>query len=744
MTAQKSLRKRFTSLLATGTAALLALSGIALAPAAAHADDVAELSTSVTGGTADWGISAYLNAAAGGRPNPLPSAYVAPASFDATSRISTWGNGSGILGPDGSASLAFEGTSVNFAATGGGWLKLANVQAELDAEGNGVVSAVVSYGTAPGTYPNITFDPNQTPARGPERVKLVELDGNDVAPTLTEDTATWEGLSGLWHADFIAFLAGDESADPQIAPWSYAATVNNDTRPPSTFDFTVDTFAGTPEFGVFLEDGTTPVGDSSVYEGDKLVVKGSGFDPYANVPGGAGGVPIPNSLPQGTFVVFGNFADDWRPSLGNDGETRTMDNSNRRWLLAEDTLDQIPNNSPTFFQNVIRAQWSPLSAQGEFEWTVTIKAPAEPLAEGNYGIYTYAGGVSGLTNAEQELSVPINYQGQRPSVAASVSSANETGLTVDISAENIVIPPPTPNPAANTGAYVAVIAADEVSLLGADANAGVVAEFIPKAAIVDGAFSTTLVAPATGLDRTKEYVVVSWIAHGFLTETSFLAQTDLEVSNAQWDTVFPVAPEPEEKPVATTTTVKFKPTKFAYNVKKTATVTVKAVGSKVAPTGKVKLRINGKNYTATLKSGKAAIKLSTPVNVGKRTVKATYTTSDAKKFKNSSGTTTVTVQKARVKASASLVKSSVKVGKNAKLKVSATINGSLKAKASKFKVQIFDGKKKIKTVTLSKSGKATVTLPKLNRGTHKIKVKVLQTKNTKSKVSKVRTLKVVR
>lgn len=51
MTAQKSWRKRFTSLLAAGAASLVAVSGIALAPTAANAAD----DRAVTGGTASWG-----------------------------------------------------------------------------------------------------------------------------------------------------------------------------------------------------------------------------------------------------------------------------------------------------------------------------------------------------------------------------------------------------------------------------------------------------------------------------------------------------------------------------------------------------------------------------------------------------------------------------------------------------------------------------------------------------------------
>ena len=43
---------------------------------------------------AAWGLSNYLNSANFGRPNPSPTNYGAPATFNATTRISTWAEGS--------------------------------------------------------------------------------------------------------------------------------------------------------------------------------------------------------------------------------------------------------------------------------------------------------------------------------------------------------------------------------------------------------------------------------------------------------------------------------------------------------------------------------------------------------------------------------------------------------------------------------------------------------------------------
>ena len=181
--------------------------------------------TTYNAGSATWGISTYLNAGNFGRPSPLTAGYVAPASYDSTSKLSTWGNATGTINADGSAALAFSGTSVNFTATGGGWLKLTDPQATIDASGNGTVTAVVSYGLAPGVYPNITYSAEQAPQRGPERVEIVALANNAVSPTQTSTAATWTGLAGTWDTDFLAYLQGNGSTIPA---WTYSSAITND------------------------------------------------------------------------------------------------------------------------------------------------------------------------------------------------------------------------------------------------------------------------------------------------------------------------------------------------------------------------------------------------------------------------------------------------------------------------------------------------------------------------------------
>jgi hypothetical protein len=234
--------------LATATHSLAAVftpADAGYAGSASAAVDFPVVATAPTRGAA-WGLSTYLNSANFGRPNPSPANFVAPAGFDPATRVSTWGSPTVVSNADGTVTLNFSGATLNHAGTGGNWLRLADLSATLDAQGNGVVSAVVSYGTVPGTPPSIPYDASTAvTVRGPERVDLVTLSGNAVSPVAAPGGSTWSGLTGLWDADFLAFLAGGDGA----AAWGYASTVTNTgaaDRKPAPLTFTlpsVPTFA---------------------------------------------------------------------------------------------------------------------------------------------------------------------------------------------------------------------------------------------------------------------------------------------------------------------------------------------------------------------------------------------------------------------------------------------------------------------------------------------------------------------
>ena len=197
----------------------------------------------------------------------------------------------------------------------------------------------------------------------------------------------------------------------------------------------------------------------------------------------------------------------------------------------------------------------------------------------------------------------------------------------------------------------------------------------------------------------------------------------------------------------TTTELTFSKSSLAYNAANSAIVTVKMEDDVPdTPTGEVSVTIAGKTYAATLKNGSAKIALSPAVKAGTHNVEASYSGAPGK-FASSSSSPAVKLKVAKTtpKVAIKLVKSKVKASKHAKLKVTVSIPGSLKTKASKYKVQIFDGAKMIKTTKLNTAGKISVTLPKIKKvAKHKIKVKVLSTASTTAKTSAKKTLTVVR
>ncbi|MFD2840308.1 hypothetical protein ACFSYH_06955 [Populibacterium corticicola] len=255
----------------------------------------------------------------------------------------------------------------------------------------------------------------------------------------------------------------------------------------------------TPQIELFAADGVTPLGDTEVQEGDSIVVKGTGFAPDANV--GGRGMPIPNTLPQGNYVVFGNFAENWRPSAGAASSVRKV--SDQRWALTEATVEQIPSN----FKQTVLNQWAELESDGTFETELAITNKEGGVPTGKWGVYTYAG--SGVNNADQELFVPVNFTPEDRTV--SVSGTGYTNL-----------PPAT---AFSGGAYVAVVPKG-TELENISQGGSLPSILIATAAIQNGAFGPRALK-IPGELRYEEYELVAWVAHGFANADTVLARQAL-------------------------------------------------------------------------------------------------------------------------------------------------------------------------------------------------------------------------
>ncbi len=236
--------------------------------------------------------------------------------------------------------------------------------------------------------------------------------------------------SGVAKFTTDALPAGANQVEAKFTPTDASAFAGSTST--STTVTVEEQKVWTPKIEVFLEDGVTPVGDTRVSAGDEIVVKGEGYDPEANI--GGRGVPIPNTLPQGTYVVFGEFGENWKPSENAASAQRLI--ATQGWALSEATLDQVP----AMYQGTIRAQWVPINADGSFEWTTTLqdRDASKPAPEnGSYGVFTYAAG--GVKNAAQEQEARVNYGApvvetstELKSDVASVRAGDEVTLTANV------------------------------------------------------------------------------------------------------------------------------------------------------------------------------------------------------------------------------------------------------------------------------------------------------------------------
>lgn len=324
--------------------ALLATAGLAAAGLVALA--VPSATAAVTGepdeGTLSWGISTYINSAQGGRPNPYPVGYGAPASFDAGTRTSSWSEPSGELALDGSLDLTYSGTSVNYAPTSGSWLKIAAPEVDIDSDGNGTMSALVSYGMAAGGNPVPYDDSPGTVVRAAQRITVMTLTGNTAADgAVDEDGAGWTGLDGAWAPAFIDFLDGDVASS--VAPWPYHVTFTG-AADRLALPITLDVERAEPAL-------TYTTGSAGYGDGLTLNVSGDGFRGVTNV-----GPPADNGVYVG--LAQGSVLPDVSSMAGMSAFVATQ------WV----TKDQIVDGAFSTVLSAPTAKLDPTKSYSIFTW----------------------------------------------------------------------------------------------------------------------------------------------------------------------------------------------------------------------------------------------------------------------------------------------------------------------------------------------------------------------------------------
>ncbi|MFY0408765.1 Ig-like domain-containing protein [Solicola sp. PLA-1-18] len=300
---------------------------------------------------------------------------------------------------------------LDVAADGSGTLTMRfNVGAGQDMEGNPTPA------TAPQRLTVATFDAGSVAVTGDGAIRVtpdyqgVQVDvpaeaGSAQTRACNTDggaTGTW----GSWPADLVA--AVPDSVRPHF--YSTGCAGMQDNKPALPFDVAYS-----------LDDPSVTVSKTTLLPtGEQQVtVTGRNFDPSL----ATGGRPPLAGKPAGTYVVFGRFADTWKPSAGATSAARPA--ASQKWAVSAADMATIGGANAGAVE---------LTATGSFSTTLTIdKAAADAKSTtGTYGIYTYAGG--GAVQPLYETATPVTFA-KAPatvSVGAPTRTTYGAGFTITV------------------------------------------------------------------------------------------------------------------------------------------------------------------------------------------------------------------------------------------------------------------------------------------------------------------------
>jgi hypothetical protein len=257
-----------------------------------------------------------------------------------------------------------------------------------------------------------------------------------------------------------------------------------------------------------------------------VTVTGTGFDPSV----ATGQRPPLAGRAAGAYVVFGKFADTWRPSEGAASSTRV--NSAQQWAVPAASMATIGGAPAGAIE---------LTAEGSFTAELVIDkagidAKATSAALTRYGVYTYPG--SGADAPSYETYTPIEFvepEPVGPSLDVDVVEAVEGSLRLAVSGAGYLAEAP--------GVYLAIAPSGGASPT--DASGYVGTQWVMHSSFgPGGTFERTLSLDADDiatLDPDVSYSVYTLRAHGLAaTDPSQTVEVPLDVDVA--DLLAPAAP----------------------------------------------------------------------------------------------------------------------------------------------------------------------------------------------------------
>lgn len=365
---------------------------------------------------------------------PIPATSMSPSEPQDTPNVVQFAGGSGSADPEtGAATLTWTGSyTVNaYPTTFGAPNEVYSDPALSIAEdGSGSLTMDVTIGEGQdmlgqptpavdlGRLTMMTFDAESGDRIGSDSFRYTpDYQGVEVevasGSEQTRSCSTDDGATGWWGAwpqELVTAIP--ESVRPHF--YSTGCAGKQDNKPPLPVDVDLGLASTVSvEQTDFLPSGS--------YE---VTVEGSGFDPAD----ATGTRPPLAGKAAGTYVVFGKFADEWRPSTGAPSSTRKS--SSQRWAVLAEDMGTI-GGAPAAVE---------LTPEGTFSTTLTVdKTAIDEIATDealvNYGFYTYPG--SGAVNAAYETYTPVTFTKATPAlelVAPKVSFGESAQLGISVTA----------------------------------------------------------------------------------------------------------------------------------------------------------------------------------------------------------------------------------------------------------------------------------------------------------------------
>lgn len=264
------------------------------------------------------------------------------------------------------------------------------------ADGTGTVTATL------GGYGTSMDDPDKFESLTPETdVVVATLTGVDVTPTGFTVTPEYLGRTVTVPEGSVAQVTGGATSgafpqsfvDFQIktgqGPYWYSSGGAADARKPASplsIAYTATTTAG---------PAVTVSKTSGLAQGETVTVTGSGFLPSGTATNGAR-PPLAGKF-SGAYVVFGKFADVWKPSAGAPSSARSV--IAQKWAVPAESMSTIGGANSGAIE---------LKPDGSFSVDLALTTTeAQNLAAGTFGIATYT--ASGAVYAPFETFTPISF-----------------------------------------------------------------------------------------------------------------------------------------------------------------------------------------------------------------------------------------------------------------------------------------------------------------------------------------------